>query len=124
VLLRLIVDDHPEQVRKAVELVREAQRRRERLYVSDVVLCETAWVLTSVYRLPRVELASRLEQLLGAAELAFRDREALEDALGSFAEGKGDFADFVIRAQARATGCDAVATFDTALHGQPGFLPA
>ena len=60
--------------------------------------------------------------LLDVEELAFRDPAAVAQALAAHTRGAGDFADHLIAATARAAGCEAVATFDKALHGQPGFI--
>jgi predicted nucleic-acid-binding protein len=40
----------------------------------------------------------------------------------AFADGRGDFADYVIREHARDAGYDEVATFDRALLKQDGFI--
>ena len=49
-------------------------------------------------------------------------RDEAERALRAFADGKGDFADFLLRERAFAHGAQAVATFDRALLGSPGFV--
>lgn len=121
VLVRLLVGDDPEQSRRAAALVRKAVARGETLFVSDVVLCEVAWVLASVFGLAREVVASSLRELLEVDDLAFRDHAAVERAVSAFEAGGGDLADFVIREHARAAGCDAVATFDRALQKLPGF---
>jgi predicted nucleic-acid-binding protein len=41
-----------------------------------------------------------------------------------YAHGKGDFADYVIREQARAAGCERIATFDRALLEEELFVAA
>lgn len=35
---------------------------------------------------------------------------------------RGDFPDYLIRERALSAGCDAVVTFDRALHREPGFV--
>ena len=68
--------------------------------------------------LPRL---STVDTLLRATHLSFPTRAELRTALGAYATGRGDFADYVIRERALAAGCTAVVTFDRALHGEPGF---
>jgi predicted nucleic-acid-binding protein len=121
VLARLLVDDDREQSRRAAALVRRAAGRGEALFVADVVLCELAWVLSSGYGLSRDAVAGALRDVLEVDELTFRDHGSLERALTAFEAGTGDFADFVIREQARSAGCGSAATFDRALQKLPGF---
>jgi predicted nucleic-acid-binding protein len=115
VLVRFLVDDDDEQVPRARGLVRRAAGRGDRLYVGDVVLCETAWVLERAYGFGRRDIAWAIRQLLSSRQLAFRDTELLARALQAFEKGRGGFPDYVIREHALAAGCEAVATFDGAL---------
>jgi predicted nucleic-acid-binding protein len=122
VLVRFLVVDDKAQSAKASKLVERAVVRNEALFVSDVVICETVWVLLAAYRLSRAQVGDILGQLLKAAHLSFRDVDGLVRALEAFVAGKGDFADYVIKEQARAAGCEGVATFDRALLKEEGFV--
>lgn len=121
VLARVLVQDDREQARRATALLRRAAARGERLFVSDVVVCELAWVLSSSYGFSLEVVAGTLRDLLEVDELSFRDHAALERALTSFEAGAGDYPDFVIQELARSAGFDTVATFDKALQKLPGF---
>ena len=121
VLVRFLVDDDRAQSAKVARLVNRAIARDQTLFVSDVVLCETVWVLRSVYEVPRAEVAGVLGQFLKATHLTFGDVDALLRALAAFAAGRGHFADYVIQEHARAAGCGEVATFDRALLKERGF---
>jgi predicted nucleic-acid-binding protein len=121
VLVRFLVEDDKAQSAKAAKLVAHAVSEDEPLFVSDVVVCETVWVLLAAYRVPRAEVGELLGRLLMAAHLRFNDVDRLSRALEGFAAGKGDFADYVIREHARAAGCDHVATFDRMLLKERGF---
>lgn len=121
VLVRFLVEDDRAQSAKAARLVQRAVARSETLFVSDVVLCETVWVLLAAYRVTRAEVGHVLGQLLKASHLSFRNVELVVGALKAFGAGKGDFADYLIQAHARAAGCSEVATFDRALLKEKGF---
>ena len=121
VLVRFLVEDDKVQSAKAAKLVAHAVSEDEPLFISDVVVCETVWVLLAAYRVPRAEVGELLGRLLMAAHLRFNDVDRLSRALEAFAVGKGDFADYVIREHARAAGCDHVATFDRMLLKEQGF---
>ena len=121
VLVRFLVEDDKAQSARAARLVQRAVVRNQTLFVSDLVVCETVWVLLSAYQVTRAEVAAVLVQLLKATHLGFPDVDALLRALAAFIAGKGDFADYVIQEHARAAGCTEVATFDRALLKEKGF---
>jgi predicted nucleic-acid-binding protein len=122
VLVRSLLVVEGAQSEQAAALVRRAAAEGERLYVSDVVLCEAIWVLGSVYGFGRPAVAVAVRELLETSELVFRDGVALERAVADFELGPGGLADYIIREAAVAAGCTAVATFDKALLRQPGFI--
>ena len=122
VLVRFLVEDDKAQSAKAAKLVERAAARDETLFVSDVVICETVWVLLSAYEVSRAEVGDILGQLFRATHLSLRDVDGLMRALEAFVAGKGDYADYVIKQHARAAGCDNVVTFDRALLKEAGFV--
>jgi predicted nucleic-acid-binding protein len=124
VLVRFLVEDDEAQSRAAAGVIARAGRNDEQLFVSDVVLCEVVWVLSASYEVPKPKIVAILSELLHARQLTFRASENLVRALEAFAAGKGDFADYVIREDARAAGCDSVVTFDKVLLKEGGFVRA
>jgi predicted nucleic-acid-binding protein len=123
VLVRFLVADDAGQAARARAVVARADREGEPLFVSDLVLCELVWVLQGGYRFERSVIVETVRRLLASRALAFRDSSALVRALDAFAAGKGDFADHVILAHARAAGCSSVVTFDRQLLREQGFAP-
>ncbi len=121
VLVRFLVRDDRTQARKAKALVDRLDDRDEPAYVSDVVLCELVWVLTRSYGFGRNQVALALQQLAAAKQLRFDSVDNVFRALAAYQQGKGDFADYLIREHARAAGCDTVMTFDQKLIGEPMF---
>ena len=122
VLVRFLVEDDLEQSKRAATLIERTVEADERLFISDIVVCELVWVLSGAYRFKREEIASTLGDLVRARHLRFDEPDAIARALGAFRAGAGDFADYLIREQARATGCDRVATFDRVLQKEPEFV--
>jgi len=121
VLVRFLVEDDARQTAEAAALIKRVVDADGTLFVSDIVLCETVWVLAGSYRIPRAEIASALRELLRARHLTFQAPDQIARALDAFARARGDFADYLIREHARAAGCDSVATFDRALTRENGF---
>ncbi len=122
VLVRFLVEDDATQSAKATQLIRGAVAKEEVLYVSTITMCEVVWVLTVSYKFKRGELVEVLKQLIRAKQLMFSDVDLLGRAVLYFERGKGDFADYVIREEAKAAGYKQVATFDRVLLKEDGFV--
>jgi predicted nucleic-acid-binding protein len=121
ILVRLILQDDETQARAAERLVVRARREQTDLFVSEIVLCELVWVLTRRARLARADIAHALDQLLRTELVVVNDAGVIDRALTAYRAGKGDFADYLIREQARSAGAAEVATFDRALKAEDGF---
>ena len=121
VLVRFLVEDDEKQSQRATRLIKNAQERGEPLFISDIVICETVWVLSTSYDFERPEIVRVMSGLLRARGVVFASSDRLARALQAFASSKGDFADYLIHEHASAAGADTVATFDGALLKHPGF---
>lgn len=115
VLVRFLTEDDPEQSPRAVALIEGALEEGERLFVTQIVLCELVWVLDSVYGYPRQEIVAAVSDLLRARQLVIEDLDSARAALDRYAAEGGDFADFLIVERCRAAGCGRVASFDGGL---------
>ena len=121
VLIRFLVEDDEAQTRRATKLIEGAVARDEQLFVSDIVMCETVWVLSSAYRFSRTEIVDALSQLLRARSVVFSSADSIARALDAYCKERGDFADYLIREHARSAGAETVATFDGALLKESGY---
>lgn len=115
VLVRILVGDDPVQTRKATQLLDRLAASGQAAHVGEIVLCELVWVLHAGYGHRREQITIALRQLLSAKQLMFEQPDQIRRALVAYEHGKGDFADYVIREQAKAAGCDTLATFDKVL---------
>ena len=121
VLVRLILHDDERQAREAERAVIRARRQQTAMFVSDIVLCELVWVLTRRAKLARADIAAAVQQLLHTELIVVADSVVCESALAAYRAGRGDFADYLIREQARAVEASEVITFDRSLKGESGF---
>ena len=121
VLVRLVLQDDETQARAAERLVVRARREQTHLFVADVVWCELVWVLTRRAGLSRGDIAAALDQLLRTELIIVAAPAVIERSLAAYRKGKGDFADYLVREQARAIDAGDVVTFDRALKGEDGF---
>lgn len=110
VVVRYLVGDHEALLQAAREIIDSD----ERLVLTPVVLAETAYVLTSVYRLERAEVVDTLLDFLARKNIATdMDKALTADALylcrGSH---RVSFADAMLWLHARHLQDSVVLTFD------------
>jgi predicted nucleic-acid-binding protein len=105
-LVRVAVGDNARQAALAETVLADAE-----LVVFPLpVLCEFAWVLRSLYRVPQSEIAEALRRLINVENVSL-NRQAVEAGLAQLDAG-GDFADGVIAFEGRQFGADEFVSFD------------
>src|SRR5688572_32889142 len=110
VLIRLFVNDNPEQAEAAIGLFAENGPRSIR--ISQVVVAETVWALQGSYRRDKISVVAALVLLLGREELVFEGRSTVLAALDWYQRGSADFADYLIAASNLEAGAVPTFTFD------------
>ena len=107
VLVRIITRDDPRQAAAADAFVDKGA------WVSVLALAEASSVLTSVYGLSAVELATSIRMLLDHEHLTLQDPEVVEAALETFgAKPSVGFPDALLLELARRAGHLPLGTFD------------
>ncbi|MBS0377419.1 MAG: type II toxin-antitoxin system VapC family toxin [Proteobacteria bacterium] len=110
ILVRLIARDDEQQTHAAERAVRSGG------WISQLVLAETLWVLTSVYSLDRAKTAETVALLLNHSTLTIQDYATVEAALEQFRKNPNvDFSGCLVLEIARKAGHLPLATFDRAL---------
>jgi predicted nucleic-acid-binding protein len=56
ILARYLRDDDPERSRRAARLIERAVNQQQPLFLNHLVLCEIAWILSSVYGHSKAEM--------------------------------------------------------------------
>ena len=107
VLVRLVIDDHPQQAKAARTLLETKE-----VFVSSTVLLEAEWVLRNGYGLSRPTVVGALKAICGLSGVTLAEPDRVASALAWGAAGM-DFADALHLAGADA--CEAFATFDRKL---------
>jgi predicted nucleic-acid-binding protein len=124
VLVRFLVRDDEVQFEKARKMIKREIAAGRRVFVSQLVLLGTEWVLRSRYSLPKNLIIDAISGLLDAADVRFEDEPVIEEALFIWKDTTADFADCLIGAKNRRLGCRATATFDVKASRLPGFIAA
>jgi predicted nucleic-acid-binding protein len=121
VVLRLIVEDDPEQSRRAATFVESHCTSDSPGFINRITLCETIWVLKSGHGYDRGNIAAAIRRI--TETFVVEDREHVRHALDKFERSAIDFADALVAEINRAHGCRATATFDRKAARLGGFVP-
>lgn len=120
VLLRLWLNDDEAQGRRVESLIAEHGQAIGSLLVTDVVLAEALWTLSSAYEQDKKAQLLAVRSLLDEPAFCFEDREAVDAAVALFEKASCGFADCLIVAKHQRLGCDFTATFDRRMGKLPG----
>jgi predicted nucleic-acid-binding protein len=112
VLIRILVDDDPAQAQKARALVSRIAKEQGKIFLHQIILIETLWVLKRVYGFSKKELISVIEDLLVYDLFTISNSETVEHALEYYKEGKADFSDYLVSVSCRQHKHTPFYTFD------------
>ncbi|MHB8415535.1 MAG: PIN domain-containing protein [Acidiferrobacteraceae bacterium] len=124
VLVRFLVRDDSAQFERARKLIKREISAGRRVFVNQLVIMETEWVLRSRYAVSKHQIIETISGLLDAADVQFEDEPAMEQALFLWKDTTADFADCLIGTKNRRLGCRATASFDSKASRLPGFMGA
>ena len=108
ILIRHLTGDPPELATGATAYLEAA----DDLYLTDLVVNETVYVLESFYEAPRTRVAEAIRSLLALGSMIVVDRGLLLRAVEVYETARLDFAEAYLVACAESTGIFRVASFD------------
>jgi predicted nucleic-acid-binding protein len=121
-LLRMIVNDEPQQRVRAETLIEAECSRDNPGFVNSVTLCEIVWTLKVSYGFDRRAIANAVSDLLASTDVRLEWEREVAAALEVYARSGVDFADLLVAEINRARGCSATATFDRKAAKLAGFM--
>ena len=89
---------------------------RSELYLTDLIVAETIYVLESFYKAPRDQVAEAMRSLVSMRSIVTVDPSLLLRAIEVYEIDRLDFAEAYLVACAESTGIGAVASFDKAIE--------
>ena len=110
VLVRHLTGDPPTLAKRATAFLRTA----DELILVDLVVAEVVYVLESVYRVERADVARLMRAILGFPAVAVGDLPLLMRTLELYEQHR-HFAESYLAACAEISGVGAVASFDKAI---------
>jgi predicted nucleic-acid-binding protein len=96
ILLRYLAQDDPTHSPRATEIIERRLTEQEPGFVSLVSILEVAWVLKSLFKRSRQEIANDIEMLLAADTLEVQNEQEVYYAVVSLRNGIGTFEDALI----------------------------
>jgi predicted nucleic-acid-binding protein len=122
VLVRYLVQDDPEQARKATRFITNECSSEDPGLINRIVLCELVWVLETAYGYARENVALALEKILRTTQFTIEDHQEAWSSFREYQDG-GDFGDSFISAVNRRLGCERTVTLDRKAGRRSGFAP-
>lgn len=121
VLMRYLAQDDPVQSPRATEIITQQLSEKEPGFVSLVTILEVFWVLKSVFKRSRQDLASDIEKVLSADTLEVQNEQEVYNGVVALRTGTGSFEDALVGSLGIWRGCSTTLTFDDdaarKLHG-------
>jgi predicted nucleic-acid-binding protein len=96
VLLRYLAQDDPVQSPRATQIITNRLTDEEPGFVSLVTILEVVWVLKSLYKRSRQEVANDIEMVLAADTLEVQNEQEVYHAVVALRNGTGTFEDALI----------------------------
>ena len=115
ILVRHLTGDPPEMAARATAFLADTSE----LYLADLIVAETIYVLESFYEAPRGQVAAAMRSLLSMRSVVTVDPAMLLRAIEVYEIDRLDFADAYLVACAESTGVGRVASFDRSIDGMP-----
>ena len=111
ILLRHLTGDPVDMAARATAYLAEA----EELYLTDLIVAETVYVLESFYEAPRDQVATAMRSLVSMRSVVTVDPALLLRAIEVYEADRLDFAEAYLVACAESTGVGRVASFDRSI---------
>jgi len=111
ILLRLLLDDDPAQVRAVERFIRSSLRIKDELYVSDLSVAEMIWVLEG-QDIPPTSIAQAIREILQKEGIHFEHRQRLMTAISLYESYRVDFIDAYQAALVQEKHFQAIVSFD------------
>ncbi|HET9653081.1 MAG TPA: type II toxin-antitoxin system VapC family toxin [Usitatibacter sp.] len=121
VVIRYLAQDEPRQAAAATRVFERTLSPENPGVLTQVTLCEVAWVLAECYGADRDRIRSVIEGLLATRQILVQDADIVWKALRAWTSSTADFSDALIGESLRAQGCSKVVTFDKAAARLPGW---
>lgn len=120
-LLRHIMQDVDDQSPRASRLITDIAEGTVHVWISETVVFETVFTLTSFYRIPRTDVARHVRRIVGMPGIFLHSKATILEALRFWeAQSPLSFADCYHLALTADLGLDEIYSFDKKMGRYPG----
>ena len=120
IVLRWLVADGNDAAQNRVALL-AIDQAEDAIFLNDIVIAETGWVLAARYQLSRREIAAGFQRLLQHPLVRVTNATAVLSALSAFELGGAGLSGHLIGTLNTAAGCKTTLTFDKSAAKGPHF---
>jgi len=113
--------DHREQTRLARVTIDTAFNRSEAIFISNIALFETVWVLLRSFKVKKEAILRALDWVLSQPLFKLEAHSAVAEATDQYRQSNADFSDLLIVGSCAAAGCSVTYTFDKTASKLEGF---
>lgn len=86
ILIRFLRADHPQLSRHAKEIFEKAETGKIKIYLDELIVAETVWLLSSFYKLKKEEIARRMQDLISQDWIINPRKKIILEALSLFSK--------------------------------------
>ncbi|KKR33294.1 MAG: PilT protein domain protein [Candidatus Gottesmanbacteria bacterium GW2011_GWC2_39_8] len=115
VLIRFLLRDHPKLSEEAKQIFLRGEKGEVKIYIDEVVIAETVWVLTSFYKIGREQLGQSLLKLISQDWMINSKKRIIIQTLDLFLSCRLDYIDCWLLAVSRINKIS-LKTFDKMLE--------
>lgn len=119
VLVRFLRADHPELSQKAKDIFLKAQKGKIIIYLDELIIAETIWLLSSFYKLKRQEIFITLQELVSQDWIINPRKKIIFDSLFLFSSSNLAFVDCWVSCVSKSNAGKLI-TFDKKLEKLAG----
>ena len=113
-LVRHLVQDDAKQSREVTRVFKREAKKGRTILLLNIVMCETVWVLSSLYNAKKSDILKTLKALEDEVLFEFESEDEVSAAIDRYEKGKADFSDYLIDELGKSHGRELV-TFDKRL---------
>lgn len=112
IFIRYFTNEPPEQAEKSRILFNQTIKGDYELFICDLIIAETIYVLESVYQLDKSEIAEKILSIIRLDNVIVENRSIILEALEIYEGNNFDFTDAYLACHARKYSVKKIFSFD------------
>jgi predicted nucleic-acid-binding protein len=93
VIIRYITNDDPHKADQCELLFKQVKEGKQKLFISDLVIAETVWILEGAYNFPKDRTTDILQKILNTQNIECENKDLLLNAVSLYRLENIDYID-------------------------------